>query len=917
VDDPARLAQHVVTAFGIREELPPDPAAPVRLLHDRSGLLVLDNCEHLVDACAALVEALLRGCPGIRVLATSREALGVRGERAWLVPPLTVPDPGLIERAAAGAPDALAAAESADAMRLFVERAVESTGGFQLNAGNVAVVADICRRLDGIPLAIELAAARVRHIGVEQIRDRLHDVFALLKSGVRTAVPRHRTLAATLDWSHDLLSPQERALFRRLAVFRGGFTLPAVEEIGLGTSGDAAASDTAMPDVIDVLGRLVDRSLVSVREQSGGARYGMLETVLQYARRRLEESGEYDDVRRRHARHVASLIDEAEPHLTRPERRVWVERLLADLENIRDALDWTREHEAHLHVRMVGQLWWFWFSSRYWTEARRVIDAALALPEAAAPDLLRARLLFSAGALAALQSRNDVVAPLLEEATAIAREHGDGQLEAYAMNYHGMLLAGLGQREAWDLCLPAAAWFESSGDLYGLRLARLLLGTSAMGAGDFDEAERQVLEGVRIARLYRQDRELAIALQTAAIVYLARGELDAAEAMLLESIAASRRDPAYFAIGLALETLGELWCRCGRVLEGARLLGAGEATRRRVDVQPYRFNAVRLAEAVPGFRNAVGAAAFDRAWAEGARLTPEAAMDEALAVGGAAAAAAVVDTRTVADDPVALAGHAASEPATADLYVRALGSFEVRVGDSAVDGHAWTYAKPKELLTWLLLHTEGGTRDVIARALWPASAPAQSKNSFHVTVHNLRRTLGHPEWVVLERDRYRLAPDILVDFDARRFEQGARAVLAGAASPDPGAESRIRELIGLYRGDLLEDEPAGEWHEEPRADLRRRFVDLQMLLGDMLERTGDTTAAADAYYAITIRDELHEEAHRRLMSCWARAGDRTRAIRHYDRLVAVLREVLDADPDDATIELAEQIRRGATAIEAT
>lgn len=900
VEDAAKIPQHILSACGIGEELPAEPGALVSLLRDRSILLVLDNCEHVVDECAAIADSLLRGCPDMRILATSREALGVRGERAWLVPALSVPDTATIE-----------AALSSDAVRLFIERATESAGAFAITPQNVDAIVEICRRLDGIPLALELAAARVRHLGVEQVRERLGDAFSLLRSGARTTIPRHRTIAATLDWSHDLLPADERALFRRISVFRGGFTLDAVESIGAGAA-------FANSDVLDLLARLVDRSLVGVREQGGAARYSLLETVLQYARRRLDESGEEHEVRRLHASHVVDVVAEAEPHLIRPERRHWVDRLLPDIENIRDALAWTYDNEPGLHVRLAGMLWWFWFSTRHWTEARVVIESALLLPAADAPGLDRAKLLFAGGALAALQSRNEAAHPLLEEAALIAATRGDRQLEAYALNYRGMVLAGEGRREAWDLCVPAAAWFEANGDMYGLRLAKLLLGTSAMGAGDMDEAELQTLEGVRIARSYRQDRELAIALQTAAIVFLRRNELDRAEAMLLESIDASRRDPAYFAIGLALETLGELWCRRGRLIEGARLLGAGEATRDRIGAAPFRFNAQRLADAKPGFRDAAGGAAFDRAWSEGMQLTPEAAMDEALALGQSTTADTVSPTSDVTvAGAVADAGAGGASDASADaatpadraasqLFVRALGRFDVQVDGESLPEQTWSYSKPKELLVFLLLHPAGAARDTIARALWPASAPAQAKNSFHVTLHNLRKALGHPEWITLDRDVYRLAADLDYGFDADLFDRDAR-VLTGAAVPDTDS---IQRVLALYRGDLLEHEVAGPWHEDYRATLRRRFIELQLLLGAALEDAGRHSAAAEVYHAITVLDDLQEEAHRRLMTCWARSGDRVRALRHYDRLRALIRDVLDAEPDDETIVVAQQIRDG-------
>src|SRR5918997_3914016 len=282
LSDPALVPQTVAFALGMREQ-------PGRLLTDtlseylelKKMLLVLDNCEHLVEACAQLAEALLRACPNLRILATSREALGITGETGWLVPSLSLPDPRYLPPV-----DELPRYEAA---RLFIERAAAMLPTFELTDRNAAAVARLCRGLDGIPLAIELAAARVKVLSVEQIAERLHDRFRLLTLGSRTALPRHRTLRATIDWSHDLLSEEEKVLFRRLSVFVGGFALGAAEAVCVG-------EDLEENEVLDLLSHLVDKSLVVMQERGGGMRYGLLETVRQYGREKLEESGEAEAV---------------------------------------------------------------------------------------------------------------------------------------------------------------------------------------------------------------------------------------------------------------------------------------------------------------------------------------------------------------------------------------------------------------------------------------------------------------------------------------------------------------------------------------------------------------------------------------------------------------------------------------------
>jgi predicted ATPase len=305
----------------------------VEHLKTRRMLVVLDNCEHLIDACAELANTLLRSCPDLKILATSREALGMAGERSWVVPSLSVP--GL------GRPAASEVLLRFEAVRLFVERARAVASTFELTDQNAPAVALLCQRLEGIPLAIELAAARVSALSAEQILERLENPLKLLTAGGRTAVPRHRTLRATLEWSYELLSELERKLFGRLSVFAGGFSLEAAEAVGAGDGIEEG-------DVLDLLSQLVDKSMVVAEARAAGAetlratslRYRLLEPVRQYGLERLEESGEAEQVRERHARHYLALAEAAEPQIMGPEQGVWLQRLAREHDNFRAALSW-------------------------------------------------------------------------------------------------------------------------------------------------------------------------------------------------------------------------------------------------------------------------------------------------------------------------------------------------------------------------------------------------------------------------------------------------------------------------------------------------------------------------------------------------------------------------------------------------
>ena len=292
LSDPAFVPQTVAFALGARE----DPARPIQavladVLRPKAALLVLDNCEHLLDACAELSDGLLCACPRLHILASSREALGITGEVAYRVPSLATADPSRLPP--------LADLARVEAVRLFVERAAAVRPGFELTEQNAPAVAQIVRRLDGIPLAIELAAARMKALSALQIAQRLDDRFRLLTGGSRTALPRQQTLRATIDWSYDLLSEPEQRLFCRLAVFRGGWTLEAAEAVCAGPDLSGFQNLTSR-DVLDLLIELVNKSLVNVEEQDGEARYSRLETIRQYGCQKLEDSGELDAMRRRH-----------------------------------------------------------------------------------------------------------------------------------------------------------------------------------------------------------------------------------------------------------------------------------------------------------------------------------------------------------------------------------------------------------------------------------------------------------------------------------------------------------------------------------------------------------------------------------------------------------------------------------------
>jgi predicted ATPase/DNA-binding SARP family transcriptional activator/DNA-binding CsgD family transcriptional regulator len=384
LSDSELVPQAVAGALGVREQ-PGQQLIDVLVeaLRDKEMLLILDNCEHLVEATARLVDVMLDTCPRLRGLATSREALDIAGEVRWTVPSLSVPDPRL--------PPTVGKLEGSESARLFVERASDRRPDFALVPDNAGAVAEVCRRLDGIPLAIELAAARVGTLSVEQISQKLMDSLTLLTSGDRTAAPRHRTLRGALNWSYELLGDQEQVFFRRLSTFMGGWTLEAVEAV---VSGDGVEEG----NVLDLLSGLVDKSLVVAdATREGGVRYRLLEPIRQYASEKLEERGEAEAIKRRHAAFYLALAERAYPELRGPGQVKWLHRLMQENDNLRAAMAWLlSEDDTETAARIGWALWPFWWFRGQHREGRRLMEAVLE-SESELPPVLQIRANVAAG----------------------------------------------------------------------------------------------------------------------------------------------------------------------------------------------------------------------------------------------------------------------------------------------------------------------------------------------------------------------------------------------------------------------------------------------------------------------------------------------------------------------------------------
>src|SRR5262245_3578162 len=436
VTDPGRVETSVAAAVGVREE--PGQALVESLvshLRSRRALLVLDNCEELRRACAGLAATVLHACPGVKLLATSRESLEADGEVAHPVGTLSVPP----VNGKAGA----AVIGRFDAVRLFVERAKAAAPAFDLTDANARAVGDVCRSLDGIPLALELAAARVRLLSVDQIRAKLDDRFRLLTSSAKGGLTRHQTLLATIQWSYDQLEERERELLHRFAVFGGGWSLEAACAV--------VGDDADEFEILDVLSRLVDRSLVVVVQGDHGAsRYRYLESVRQFSLEQLRKAGDEKDARDRHGRFFLALAESAGSKLTGPEQGAWFERRTDDHENLLGALSWYGKSDGggDEAVRMAGAVARFWMMRGHYEQGRRALEEALAVNSGRTPNGARATALVRLGAVALYQGDYAGARPPLEEALALYRSLGDEPGEVRALGTLGIVLMYQGDLDA-------------------------------------------------------------------------------------------------------------------------------------------------------------------------------------------------------------------------------------------------------------------------------------------------------------------------------------------------------------------------------------------------------------------------------------------------------------------------------------
>ena len=596
-----RVPHAVAAALGVKEE----PGRPIvealaRFAREREMLIVLDNCEHVLQACAELAKRLLVGSERVRILASSREQLHVAGEAIFPVGALAEPE----------------------AMRLFAERAAAVRPEFEIDAGNRAHVAQICKRLDGLPLAIELAAARMRAMSVESLAGRLDDCFRVLTGGDHTALPRQQTLRASIDWSYNLLTTPERVVLRRLAVFAGGWAIEAAEAV-------AAGGDVAAGEVLDILTHLVDKSLVDFDRRA--ERYRLLETVRQYALELLVAAGEADATRTRHLRYYVALAERARSAITGPSQALWLVRLDFERENFLGAHAWCNDvrEGAELGLRLATAIKAYWVNRGLMELGYRLTVEALARASSADRGETRCAALFVAGQLACFMGRYAEARGYLEESLAIARDRGDAFRIAQPLQPLGAACLGQGDLDTARRHLEEALQLaRASGKKREVAAALNMLAQLHRVEGSLDEAERLFEEVIASAQELGDVESIAIGLLNRAMIAVSREAPGDAAAMLLD-IESMNRDLASKAVAQSiLEASCGLAALCREWPRAARWYGAAESLSQQTGIHRDPADHAFLQPRVASAREAL-AGEFAPAEAQGRAIGPDAAVAEA------------------------------------------------------------------------------------------------------------------------------------------------------------------------------------------------------------------------------------------------------------------------------------------------
>jgi predicted ATPase/class 3 adenylate cyclase len=614
--DPALVLPTIASTLGLRE-MPGVSLEDLvtRYLCDKHLVLILDNCEHLVETCAVLADRLLHSCPHLKILASSREALGITGETIYQVPPLALPSS-----------DDLSAEtlSRAEAVQLFVERAAAVQPGFKLNDHNASAVALICQRLDGIPLALELAAARVGMLSPQQIADRLGDSFRLLTGGSRTALPRQQTLRSLIDWSYDLLLTEERQLFRCLSVFVGGWSLEAAEAV------------CPELDVLSLLAGLVQKSLVVADEGADelSTRFRLLETIRQYAREKLEQSGETQLISSRHARFFAQLAAEAEAYLRGGQEIIaWLQRLESEHGNLRAALDWCLSGgDLPVGAQLAGSLTFYWFRRDHHSEGRNYLDQAVKMSDRA-PTHVKAKLFVSIGTLAYVQQELEACFEAYQKGASLYREVDDPAGLGTALAFYGGILGMLHPSrysEAVALCYEAHDILRGIKDKPRFVQALNFTGEMFRTRGDYEKAKAVYEECLSLAREIGDLLRQSMMYQNLGYVAIHEGDSERAKTLCSQGIQMAIQIKSDSQLASTIMVMAGVYISKSPAEKGARLIGAAEAMLESTGVVLQPADKIEIVQYKSDLRELLGETAYEEAYQEGRQMNADAAIATAL-----------------------------------------------------------------------------------------------------------------------------------------------------------------------------------------------------------------------------------------------------------------------------------------------
>lgn len=864
LSEPALLGQALVTTVGLRE--PPDQDwldSLTEWLRPRQVLLLLDNCEHLLVACAQTAVALLHACPQLTILTTSREALGIMGEIAWPVPPLSL----------SNVDDSVEQLMTCDAVQLFVERATAAAPAFRLNADNAAALTQLCRKLDGLPLAIELAAARTRLLSVAQILARLDENLSLLTSQDPTRPLRQQTLTATLDWSYHALPEEEAALLRTLSIFSGDFTLTAVE----------ALTPHLLP--LPLLSHLLDKSLVVIASREPEVTYRLLAMVRQYTWEKLIMAGEETTVRQWHTAYYKQLVQTAAPHLRSQQRPTWQEKLNAEYDNILSALAWLAEQQAVAEGgQMVWDLRWFWYFRGTLSEALRQANIFLSFPATPEEAASRAALYWCIGASSWVFGNYGLAYEALVRGRQLAETASDQAVLAYTLTLQG-LMGELTHQQNDNLALHQQAIniFEQIGDQWGQALALYWLADTLRLRRDYGAAFPIFDRSQRLFRQIGDQWGMALSLQGLGSAAYGQGNYLLANGRLTEALQIRRVSGDRWLTAQTLTTLAT-------VLQAQEALETAVSHFREADAL-YQDVGDDYGRIYALFR--LGKLAQQRDDSS----TAHTYFQECLTL-----AEAFEHPGRIADCQAALAQLTREETAFVSphpaLRVTAFGLGDVHRSDgSLITSSEWGYARVKELFFYLV-DSGPQTKAQIGLDFWPDASPARLRRNLHDTLYQLRQVLGDAKWIVYENGRYTFNDTLPCQYDVAEFSQHLQT---------PTIES-LQQAVGFYQADFLLDFD-GAWCLLRREQLRQKFLAALMQLGELVVGNGRYTQAADIYRQAISYDTLLEAAHRELMRTLISMGEPAQAARHYQLLVQILEDELGIAPAPETAVLWQQLQQ--------